>query len=258
MKIVLRLQTGPLVSEVTVEENRPLIFGRSSECDHILSDKLISGTHFKIHFKPPRLELTDLESKNGTYLNGLKIERSELFIGDEIKAGNTKITFQTDKMERDAIRAVTFSGDLRDRMQHGIQLDFSGTYQLSLNKKSEAKKVGTSSKPKSSVEWELEAGEQPKRLKLTKEEIKRNHKTLAAMASALDLLFTILIIATPLFLTNVLFIYVPDFVEGKRLTLAMILELTLLALYYTINFKLLDFTIGEKLAGIQTIYKNQN
>lgn len=258
MKIVLCLQTGSHVSEVTVEEHTPTVFGRGSDCDHKINDPLISGSHFKIHFKPPKIELTDLESKNGTYLNGLRIEKTELYVGDEVRAGNTKITFQTHKMDHKEIQVATFPGDFRERMQHGIQLDFSGTYQLSLNKKSESKKVDTSSRPKSSVMWELEAGEQQKNSKLTKEQIKQRHKTMATMASALDLLFTVIVIVAPLILTNIFFLYDPDFLEGKRLVLTIILELTMLTLYYTINFKMLDFTLGEKLVGIQKLYQDQN
>jgi serine/threonine-protein kinase len=52
-------------------------------------DQGMSRVHFLVEYNPPRARLADLRSKNGTYLNGRRIEEEELGDGDEVRAGQS-------------------------------------------------------------------------------------------------------------------------------------------------------------------------
>jgi hypothetical protein len=53
-------------------------------------DSGMSRIHFLLEFNPPRAHLVDLRSKNGTFVNGTRIEQTDLYDGDEIAAGHTR------------------------------------------------------------------------------------------------------------------------------------------------------------------------
>ncbi len=79
-------QMGPLIGRkwaITGE----LLIGRGEDCDIVIPDRQVSRFHLKLipHIDKP-LEIKDLGSKNGSFLNGKKINES-VYIkdGDQIK-----------------------------------------------------------------------------------------------------------------------------------------------------------------------------
>jgi len=74
---------------------RPQIFiGRSRDCDFPINDVHVSAKHVSLKAKDNAFHLTDLDSSNGTYLNGQEISKSEVRDNDLIKIGNTVIKFK--------------------------------------------------------------------------------------------------------------------------------------------------------------------
>lgn len=70
-----------------------LIVGRSSGCDISLVDKLMSRQHFSIEKDTGCYYVTDLDTTNGTMVNGIRITtRCKLKNGDVIQAGSLYIT----------------------------------------------------------------------------------------------------------------------------------------------------------------------
>lgn len=66
--------------------------GRAPHCELPLEDDLVSREHCKVVFHPDgRAELLDLQSTNGTLLNGRKVDRAILQEGDQIQVGSTTI-----------------------------------------------------------------------------------------------------------------------------------------------------------------------
>ncbi|MGL5766052.1 MAG: FHA domain-containing protein [Sarcina sp.] len=62
--------------------------GRGEECTVVLTDNYASTKHARIVVKDNILILEDLNSTNGTYLNGERIKgRVKLFTKDEIRVG---------------------------------------------------------------------------------------------------------------------------------------------------------------------------
>ena len=73
--VTLRATQGPAKGrEFPFDQHDIFIFGRSPDCGCSISDDpYISTNHFLLEIDPPDCELRDLGSKNGTFLNGLRI-----------------------------------------------------------------------------------------------------------------------------------------------------------------------------------------
>lgn len=83
----------PAAARWLVCHDEPLTIGRSASCEVRLDDeqRVVSGHHARIELREGRYELTDLGSKNLTYLNGepLTPDRPEpLAPGDRIEIGS--------------------------------------------------------------------------------------------------------------------------------------------------------------------------
>ncbi|MCD6290153.1 MAG: FHA domain-containing protein [Anaerolineae bacterium] len=68
--------------------------GRSARNDIVLDDPLVSRRHVELLRQEEEWWLHDLDSTNGTYLNGRRVTRPEpLRDGDEIRIGQAVLTF---------------------------------------------------------------------------------------------------------------------------------------------------------------------
>ncbi len=77
------------------------IIGRSRSADLQIKDKLLSGRHMAIEISSGKILIKDLDSTNGTFLNGNKILLSNFHINDEIIIGTTRI-----KIDQDSLSSV--------------------------------------------------------------------------------------------------------------------------------------------------------
>ncbi len=69
--------------------------GRADEADVRISDRFASGLHCRIHTRGNAYYLEDLDSTNGTYLNGAELHgESALYDMDEIAIGDTEMRFE--------------------------------------------------------------------------------------------------------------------------------------------------------------------
>lgn len=82
--------------EVPVGESDSITIGRRESCDIVLEDLVVSGTHAKIEALERGFLLTDLKSKNGTFVNGQMVASQWLRNGDAIRIGGVTMTFSVD------------------------------------------------------------------------------------------------------------------------------------------------------------------
>ena len=126
MKVALKIVNKGSTNEHIMSLGNMIALGRSSKCDLQVDDDKMSGRHCRFTLKADRLEIADLDSKNGTYLNGIRIEQSEVFIGDEVKIGETVITLEEKNTDGEALSALTFPGPKKDRLSYELKADFTG------------------------------------------------------------------------------------------------------------------------------------
>ncbi|HEX9352112.1 MAG TPA: FHA domain-containing protein, partial [Gaiellaceae bacterium] len=67
--------------------------GRSPDCDIFLDDVTVSRRHAVVAREGNRLEIRDLGSLNGTFLNRHRTEAGPLSDGDELQIGKYRLTF---------------------------------------------------------------------------------------------------------------------------------------------------------------------
>jgi len=68
--------------------------GRSDDNDIVLNDPSVSRAHAVVEVSAGRAALRDLDSTNGTFLNGRRIRAEALRDGDELQLGNTRLRFE--------------------------------------------------------------------------------------------------------------------------------------------------------------------
>lgn len=83
------------------EIKHQLTIGRSEPAELVISDPAINRSHAEIRKFDGRFVLCDLNSTNGTFLNGLKITRYQLTDGDHIRIGNQDFIFNTKLVKRE-------------------------------------------------------------------------------------------------------------------------------------------------------------
>ena len=72
--------------------------GRHSDCHICVNAEGVSRRHMQIDADATGLVIKDLDSSNGTYVNGEKIDSQELQVGDEIRIDNIRFLVQTPGM----------------------------------------------------------------------------------------------------------------------------------------------------------------
>jgi len=88
--------------------------GREIGCDVVLNvDKTISRQHALVQFRDGKFFLQDLVSKNGTRLNGKRVEQlTELRNGDEVTIGLTQLIFVLIPQSLTTVPAASSSSEI--------------------------------------------------------------------------------------------------------------------------------------------------
>ena len=74
--------------------------GRAPRADFIVDAALVSRLHCRLEAGDDNLDVIDLSSTNGTYVNGKRVKRARLTSGDRLRVGRVELTVK--KTERDA------------------------------------------------------------------------------------------------------------------------------------------------------------
>jgi two-component system, NtrC family, response regulator HydG len=72
----------------------PIRIGSSSVCDMVISDRKVSRHHLSIEYQDGRIRLSDLESTNGTNVNGVAVDTVFLEGGEVIRLGDTVLSVE--------------------------------------------------------------------------------------------------------------------------------------------------------------------
>lgn len=84
-KPVLIVLDGKYANQYWTIENDSISLGREEGCEIVIPERQISRQHIRVYKQDKAYYLEDMDSKNGTWVNGQRIEGTrELFDGDEI------------------------------------------------------------------------------------------------------------------------------------------------------------------------------
>jgi hypothetical protein len=101
MAFILKL-LGARPVRLKVDRGKVFSIGRSADTDLCLEDKLISRRHCELELREGAIEVRDLGSRNGTCLNGEKINGKALARpGDQIKVGSSFLLVEGDQDSSD-------------------------------------------------------------------------------------------------------------------------------------------------------------
>lgn len=87
----------------------PTVLGRSNECDVVLSVTHLSRKHAELFIEGERLKVRDLESANGTFVNGVKVTEKILKPGDELRLDTLSFTVMggaDEDLDKTSVRSV--------------------------------------------------------------------------------------------------------------------------------------------------------
>jgi len=89
-EVVLAAIEGPIEGQYLTIRRRNILIGRSDAADIVIPDISVSREHARVTLSPEGvLEIEDLGSRNGVRINGRKVTRAVLRIGDTIRLGTT-------------------------------------------------------------------------------------------------------------------------------------------------------------------------
>jgi pSer/pThr/pTyr-binding forkhead associated (FHA) protein len=93
-KLIMSID-GVVIKEVQLTKDRTTL-GRRPYNDIVIDNLAVSGEHAVLEMKGGEVELEDLNSTNGTYLNGKAVKRQALQHNDSIEIGKYKIKYFTE------------------------------------------------------------------------------------------------------------------------------------------------------------------
>jgi|GEM_PF-7067780 len=96
---LFRMEPGSGNLDEFLMEKDVALFGRGSNCDVVLTEKKASRKHFEVRRQGLSFFLKDLNSANGTLVNGVAVTEAELVAGDHIQVGESKIQFSIENKE---------------------------------------------------------------------------------------------------------------------------------------------------------------
>jgi pSer/pThr/pTyr-binding forkhead associated (FHA) protein len=111
-KVLLKFKEA-VVKEIPLNQDIMTI-GRKEESDIIIDNQAVSGRHAKILKEGDAIFIEDASSLNGTYVNGQKIFKSELYNGDVILIGVHTLEVISDKVRDTDMKSFAVRGRSMD------------------------------------------------------------------------------------------------------------------------------------------------
>ena len=71
-----------------------MTIGRASAADFIVDVALVSRVHCRLTATDGHVEVEDLSSTNGTFVNDKKVDRANLATGDRLRVGRVELTVE--------------------------------------------------------------------------------------------------------------------------------------------------------------------
>lgn len=145
-------------------QETPISIGRSRSCTYSIKDPKLSSRHCIIYIKDSIVFIEDLESKNGVFLNDIKVQKQKICLNDLISIGDCEIVVNRLKLKEDSLKLLGRSRN----SNRDLTLELSRP--VKLNSRVKFKKVDQ------------------------KTQVKNNHKSKKSNNRSLKILFSIVLI----------------------------------------------------------------
>ncbi|PKN68899.1 MAG: hypothetical protein CVU52_09820 [Deltaproteobacteria bacterium HGW-Deltaproteobacteria-10] len=111
-KILLKYKEAFIQEKILDQEVTTI--GRKPDNNLVIDNQAVSGYHAHIIAEGDTVTLKDLSSLNGTYVNGQKVSKAELFNGDVILIGVHTLNFSSDKNRQEDTKSFAVRGRSMD------------------------------------------------------------------------------------------------------------------------------------------------
>jgi len=118
MAVFLEVRSGSQTgTRIRLNPGQLVRIGRTKASDFAFADDShMSGAHFTVEAADTGCHLSDLNSRNGLFLNGQRVSTSALANGDTVVAGETKPGFQTPSLVFGSDFILQFKGARREEL----------------------------------------------------------------------------------------------------------------------------------------------
>ena len=126
-KLVVSLD-GVVIKEVQITKDKTTL-GRRPYNDIVIDNLAVSGEHAVLQMVGADVFIEDLNSTNGTYINGKAVKKQLLAHNDTVEVGKYKIKFMVDDgtdYEKTMIMKPGVDGARRRRLHAGRASGFGG------------------------------------------------------------------------------------------------------------------------------------
>ncbi|MGE0707939.1 MAG: protein kinase [Planctomycetota bacterium] len=111
MSLFLKILKGPGTGQVLpIPIGQPVTLGRSASASYAFDDPLLSRKHCAVETRGELCRIVDLQSRNGTYVNGQRIGAVLLQTGDRVKIGNMIFEVSPVAAATSAEQQISFQG----------------------------------------------------------------------------------------------------------------------------------------------------
>ena len=96
-------QMGKLLQAMLAHrlDRERMTIGAKTDCEVVIGGKHVSDRHASLRFRDGVFYLTDLDSTNGTFVGGERIEQRSLQDGDRVRFGSSEWVFKCVTLERE-------------------------------------------------------------------------------------------------------------------------------------------------------------
>jgi len=99
MWILKSIDSGPDPVTFRVAPGSIKTLGRAPGADFVVDAALVSRLHCRLEVTEHRIDIVDLDSTNGTFVNGKRVDRGRIQSGDLLQVGRLSLTVQKVKAE---------------------------------------------------------------------------------------------------------------------------------------------------------------
>lgn len=127
MKVILKAKAPG--KEILFEVGKMHVtVGRGDGVHVQVPDTNCSRAHCKFYVESEKVWVEDMASKNGTFVNGVRIQKTAFYFLDKVTLGDTEILISPEKNSPETISRLEFDGDTDARQRNTLKLQDSSEF----------------------------------------------------------------------------------------------------------------------------------